>query len=551
MCNHLVSECKLEGYPNPISVQAGEEVAFHISTEAENYSIEISRVGANREVVWTKDAVPGTRHSVPENASTHGCRWPVALKLTVPEEWKSGYYSVILRAVDRHGEAVLGEMRFIVRSAHPGRDARILIQLTTNTSNAYNTWGGSSLYRGPNGPGRRVSFDRPYAGLLGIDGPLFFSLEEKFQDDLERGTISARFQAEFQQKVQEHRVRGISLSQTGTITVEQPGKQWKIIDLIGSGPAGYRVKKLGNQLHVHDGTTAWENGWRNWEHPFVSWAERVGYQIDYAVNSDLEFRPEILKHYQLVLSIGHDEYWSSPMRDHLEAYIASGGNVAFFSGNLLFWQVRSEENGRAFVAWKEAYAQDPIYATGDHKLLSTLWCNRLINRAENQLTGVSFAYGGYSRFFDQFQDAPGGYTIHRPDHWIFEGTGLQQGDLLGTQDQIVGYECDGCDFELQDGLPVPTCRDGTPETFEILGTAPAGLTSIDNSLELVSKALYGEESDKQHPQPGAAVLGTYTRGGTVVTTGCTHWAFGLRGRDQAVERITGNILDRLSSPPAG
>ena len=68
--------------------------------------------------------------------------------------------------------------------------------------------------------------------------------------------------------------------------------------------------------------------------------------------------------------------------------------------------------------------------------------------------------------------------MHRPDHWILAGTGLKQGDLLGTRDKIVTYECDGCDLEWRDGLPVPTCRDGTPETFEILATAPAGLTSF-------------------------------------------------------------------------
>jgi hypothetical protein len=42
------------------------------------------------------------------------------------------------------------------------------------------------------------------------------------------------------------------------------------------------------------------------------------------------------------------------------------------------------------------------------------------------------------------------------------------------------------------------------------------------------------------------VLGTYTRGGTVVTCGSTDWAHGLRGADPVVERITRNILDRLS-----
>ena len=40
-------------------------------------------------------------------------------------------------------------------------------------------------------------------------------------------------------------------------------------------------------------------------------------------------------------------------------------------------------------------------------------------------------------------------------------------------------------------------------------------------------------------------MGTYTRGGTVVTSGSINWSFGLKGGDPAVERITRNLLDRL------
>jgi len=44
-------------------------------------------------------------------------------------------------------------MSFVVRSAHPGRDSKILLERTTNTDNAYNSFGGTTLYGGPEGPG--------------------------------------------------------------------------------------------------------------------------------------------------------------------------------------------------------------------------------------------------------------------------------------------------------------------------------------------------------------------------------------------------------------
>ena len=452
----------IEGYADQLSVEAGDEIGLHISTSAEEYSVEIARVGSERQVVWTKSGLRGAQYPVPENASTHGCRWPVALRVPVSKQWISGYYSVMLRGI----EGDTGEAFFVVRSAHPGRDTSILIQLCTNTYAGYNDYGGSNFYGGPRMS--RVSFDRPYQGFI--------------------------------------------------------------------DPKGF---------------TSRYSGWRNWEQPFVEWAERAGYRMDYAVNSDLEFYPEILGQYRLVLSVGHDEYWSSRMRDYLEVFIERGGNVAFFSGNTAFWQVRSESGGRALVCWKEAYDNeengDPVYGTSHQNLLTAMYCDRLVGRPENPLTGVSFAWAGYHRFGDVFPDGDGAYTIHRPDHWIFAGTGLKRGDLLGQKDKLVGYECDGCEIEWKDGLPFPTHRDGTPESFQILGTTPAGLSLGDNSLSRVADALYGRGSGKKQPQPGYAVLGSYTRGeSTVVTTGCTEWPNGLRGGDKKVERITRNILDRLS-----
>ena len=276
----------------------------------------------------------------------------------------------------------------------------------------------------------------------------------------------------------------------------------------------------------------------NWEHPFVQWAERAGCTIDYAVNSDLEFHPEILKPYRLVLSVGHDEYWSSPMRDHLEAFIAAGGNAAFLSGNSVCWQVRSEDQGRALICWKQAFAEDPFYKTDDHRLLSTLWSHYLVKRPENRLTGVGFLAGGYHKSHDQLMDAPGSFTTHRPEHWVFAGTDLKPGDAFGAKHTIVGYECDGCDFTIKEGKPVPTYADGTPTTFEILATAPAKWHPDDSDwYERFTKG-----------RMGAAVMGIYVQGGTVLTTGTTDWAHGLRGGDPTVERITKNILDRLSEP---
>ena len=45
---------------------------------------------------------------------------------------------------------------------------------------------------------------------------------------------------------------------------------------------------------------------------------------------------------------------------------------------------------------------------------------------------------------------------------------------------------------------------------------------------------------------GNAVLGTYTRGGTVVTVGSCDWSDGLKSENPVVDRIVRNIMDKLS-----
>ena len=238
----------IEGYATPLSVRAGEQVGLHVSTGLPTFSIEIARVGRERDTVWAKEGLPGTRHPVPENASTHGCDWPVALTLTVPEAWRSGYYSVMLRAGEGDLGVATGEMFFVVRPARPGRDSNILLQLTTNTDYAYNTWGGTSLYRGPDGPGRQVSFERPYSGFAGQDGNFLFGMATGSEDALDAGAISDAFRAEFQQRVAASGHGRIELSETGVVTAERPGERWQITDVSGVGPACYTVRRQGDRL---------------------------------------------------------------------------------------------------------------------------------------------------------------------------------------------------------------------------------------------------------------------------------------------------------------
>jgi N,N-dimethylformamidase beta subunit-like protein len=499
----------LFGYTDRLSYRPGEEVRFHTSTSAARYAIEIARVGAKREVVWTRSGIPGTLHPTPADAFGRGCGWPDGFAVRVPTEWRSGYYAVTLRAEDATGPLEWDHF-FVVRAPAKKRTAKILMVLSTNTYAAYNAWGGKCLY---------ASDDRSVACRLSFQRPWQRGLLSRPPSDL-RNTI------------------------TGT-----PG--------FGERP---RVDTF--QRHVAEGYHHWTRfaGFHTWESIFVPWMEAAGYALDYCVQGDLDRDPTVLDGYRLLTTAGHDEYWSWPERDAVDRFVAGGGNAAFFIGNAAFWQVRLENDGQEMVCYKYVPEFDPVYGTRREKYLTGMWANPRTGRPETETFGLSFTRGGYHRLGYIMPRSSGGYMVYRPGHWVFAGTTLEYGDVFGDRDRIVGYECDGLDFVTRHGLPYPTGRDGAPMTTEILALAPASLgerPSVERELmwdqrdlEAVVRQLEGRVTPAglEKYRHGTAAMVTFTRGkGTVFNCGSTEWVYGLQGRDPFVERITRNVVDRLSS----
>jgi len=492
------------GYCWPQSVAPGEPVSLHLSSAGGRpVQVEVARVGGTREVRWA-DTVPAGFHPTPTDADANGCGWPAAVSIDVGDDWRSGYHEVLL-SIDVDGRRRISHAFFVVRPA-PASTNTILLQLATNTVHAYNDFGGRNLYTG----GTTVSLQRPMSpGFL-------------------------------------HKPPGPGRRVTNQVADDRQ-----------------MTAHVGYLRLNHLSPWAGSAGWPDWEQPFLEWAERQGYGIDVVTNADLEDHPELLDRYRLVLSVGHDEYWSGPMRDAVERFIAGGGNAAFFSGNTSFWQVRMEGRdgvgpATQMVGYKGRFREDPVFDTDRRAETTTLWSDVLLDRPENHMTGVSFSRGGYHRIGKRVTNGAGGYTIHRADHWLFEGTGIGYGDVLGANARVVGYECDGCDFTSADGLPHPTGTDGTPASFVILGTAPAAhftrttaarppAPDEPSELEFISSRVFGERGHEDRLAHGQAVLGTWTSpgGGTVVTSGSTDWAHGLAAHDRQVEQITANALDRL------
>jgi hypothetical protein len=487
----------LEAYCFPRSAVPGASLPLHVSTDAAVFDVEVARDAARREVVWSAEGVRGEPHATPPDAAATGCGWPVALEIPVGPDWRSGYYSVTLRAGDERAHAFL-----VVRPASGGPRAPMILVLSTSTWNAYNDWGGPSLYTG----GTQVSFERPLArGFLDKPQPM----RRKMQPELDR---EALWYFEWAEPL------GLSI--------------W-------SGGAG----------------------WATWEHDFVRWAEAEGYELDVAISEDLEQHPETLDGHRLVVSVGHDEYWSWGMREALDAFTDAGGNAAIYSGNTCFWQVRFDADHRSMTCYKYGADEDPVVGTRDERFVTGPWSDRRIAWPETRTIGLTFTRGGYSRYGLGVPQGSGAYTVWRPEHWAFDGTKLNYGDELGRADAIVAYEVDGVELATgPDGLPVPTGADGAPDGLEILATAPARLwaqheqpsrySHEPGELENTAMAVFGPGwRDQVHRVTNNhACIGVFTKpgGGTVFNAGVTDWTCGLVGGDPDVARVTRNVLDRLS-----
>ncbi len=507
---HFTRWPNVEGYCGRRSYVAGDMVDLHCAGRTDSFTVEVARIGARREVVFAAAGVRASDHDVPDDASESGCDWPITAQIRTDEAWPSGFYEV--RLVDEHDSGRRDKAEaFFVLKAPVDRRGRILLVLSTNTYNAYNQWGGTCLYSGAH----RVSFLRP----------------------LERGYLrrpSAPDEVDF---------------------------DGRITDTDGDPTHRRLLRYLADNDYP-----VWcdSSGWHNWERRFVRWAETAGHQLDYAVNEDLHHDRSVLDGYALMLSVGHDEYWSWEMRDAVDAFVERGGNWAIFSGNTCAWQVRFD--GDTMVSYKsDARRLDPVRDTARGHLLTSWWADPLIGRPETQTTGLTFSRGGYHRVGRALPDGDGSYTVHQPDHWAFAGLGLQAGDRFGGDNFAVGYEVDGCDLEWEGVKPRATLLDGAPDDIQLIATAPAKLMSITadhceapaglwasleppGDIEELATVLYGNDGPESTARlaRGHAVMAEFTRGrGRVLNVGSADWAHGL-DTDPVVQYVTNTILETMT-----
>lgn len=465
----------IRGYVEQPSPRPGGSLTLRVATDAPCFRVQYYRYGARPQLCLSTGWMPG--QDVPthlpfqdwgrpgEDLCGHALApWP-RYRVSVPPDWRSGVYFAVLIEGDAKGndrepprwvgvDARHARALFVVRPSAAAAPAPILYKLPLLTYHAYNTGDGVPL-DARLGTGQWCLYNTPPADEL-------------------PGTIPA------------------------SVSLHRPGG--------GSGGMPYDMA-----LNPDPFDPVPRQTFQHWDARFVSWLEQQGYQVDYCTDVDLhrDGVDQLFAH-RLLVSVGHDEYWSDAMRAALDGFVSAGGNAAFFSGNTCWWRV--------------VFHDDVTFSRVGY------W--HQTQAPENTSIGVSFRNGGERDRDDH--PVPVGYQVQHADHWVYRGTGLGDGDQFGASrdEYLIGYECDGAEFDRSDllaGRAVrPTGRDGTPSDFTILavGDARPGGWGLGN---------------------GAATMGLFARNGTVFNAATTDWARVLTdGRSPAVEQITRNVLDRLA-----
>jgi hypothetical protein len=194
----------LEGYASRPSYLPGETLRLAVSTTAPRYDLTIWRVSGKApidgpfDLVASAANVPGRVQPAPTVDPTTkivAARWPFGYSFPIPASWPSGVYLVRLASSD----GVQAYVPFVVRSSS---SHSILVVSNALTWQAYNDWGGSSMYGttvGEPAPGIRralgVSFDRPYATDAG--GAQLFFLELPLIAWLERQGLDVAYTTDY------------------------------------------------------------------------------------------------------------------------------------------------------------------------------------------------------------------------------------------------------------------------------------------------------------------------------------------------------------------
>lgn len=174
---------RIEGYSDAVSIDMGESVTLRVSTRAPYWQVSAYRIGwyggTGGRRIWRSTAQPGVNQPAPKQIAatrTWTADWAPSMTIDTDETWPPGQY--LLRLESSDGGATF--VPLVIRDDASHSD--LLVQSAVTSWQAYNGWGGASIYTGNSGRADVVSFDRPYTGngsgeFLGREYEMIYFIE--------------------------------------------------------------------------------------------------------------------------------------------------------------------------------------------------------------------------------------------------------------------------------------------------------------------------------------------------------------------------------------
>ncbi|MFC7737747.1 N,N-dimethylformamidase beta subunit family domain-containing protein [Roseomonas sp. GCM10028921] len=447
--------------------------------------------GANwdgRTVQWTEaPELYGAIHF--HSDDMHDAGWTPDLRFTVPEDWRSGFYALRLRARQEGEDPVESFVAFFVRAPLGNPRSQLAFVASTATFLAY----ANSALR----------LDQVHAESM-LEGLIALSRDDVY--------------------LQEHRELGLS-----TYDTHSDGSGWCYSTakrpILNMRPRGATFN-YGNDTHI------------------IDWMEQVGQKYDIIADDDIHRHgAQTLSPYRCVITGSHPEYFSRAMIEAFDSYQRGGGRHMYLGGNGFYWRIgwhptqpHAMEIRRGAIGlrtWEGEPGENALSFTGEP---SGLW--RASGRPPQRLVGVGFDAQVFTRSYP--------YKWREPARdprvaWAVEGIDLDAplGDFGLRGGGAAGLEVDRVEPTL-----------GSSPHLLWLATADqldyGGVPTLEE-LRTLHRGTMGDQNARVRAD--IAFFPT-ARGGAVFSTGSIAWACALshNGYENSVSHLTGNVLRRFLDP---
>ncbi|MEY4190745.1 MAG: hypothetical protein RIR17_1481 [Planctomycetota bacterium] len=236
----------------------------------------------------------------------------------------------------------------------------------------------------------------------------------------------------------------------------------------------------------------------------LGWLEREQFQYDYYAESQLHDGALDLSQYKVLITAVHPEYWTRRMYQLVKDWVfKQKGRLVYLGGNGLNCEVELTQDG-AMLCHNEKLTGLDVKGLGGYESRYAIR-----HESEANLLGVVFTPAG------AMTGAP--YRVVDDSHWVFDGTGLRNGDLFG--EKSLHMRCPG--------------GASGHETDKVSASSPQGIRRLAKGL---------------NPDDGGAEMTIFESpsSGMVFSVGSINYVASLPV-DEKVSKITSNVLRRFLS----